>query len=247
MKKTLKTTLHIVLILFLVGSLVFVGWASFPLGPGTTALASLESGSMVAVASTQDWIVFRPADQQVTTGFIFYPGGRVDYRSYAHLLGPLAGKGYLVVLARMPLSLAVFSPAKATAVIQAFPEISQWVIGGHSLGGAMAANYVYNNPGKVDGLVLWASFPASNNSLADSDIKVVSIYGSEDGEVEGIEMSRSLLPADTIWVKIEGGNHAQFGDYGTQPGDGEAQINAQAQWEQVIAATADFLAGFSNP
>lgn len=246
MKKTLKTTLHIVLILFIVGSVAFVGWASFPLGPGPAALASLESGTTITVATTPDWIVMQPSNQQVTSGFIFYPGGRVDYRSYAHLLKPLAAQGYLVVLARMPLSLAVFSPAKAEAVIQAFSGINQWVIGGHSLGGAMAANYVYNNPGKLDGLVLWASFPATSNSLADHDIKVMSIYGSEDGEVEAIEDSRNLLPADTTWVRIEGGNHAQFGDYGTQPGDGEAMINAQAQWEQVINATADFMSSIAN-
>jgi len=241
MKKTLKITLLVILVLLTLGSIGFVAWASFPLGPGPSALASLESNSVVSVESGADWIVFQPAARQATTGFIYYPGGRVDYRSYAHLLQPLAERGYLVVLVRMPLSLAVFSPAKATEVIQSFPEITDWVIGGHSLGGAMAANYVFANPGAVEGLVLWASFPASNNSLADRDIKVVSIYGSEDGEVETIEDSSTLLPVDTTWVRIEGGNHAQFGDYGPQPGDNPSTISPESQWEQVTVATTAFL------
>ncbi len=241
MKKSLKISLLIILALLLVVAVGFIAWASFPLGPGTTAMSALKSDSTVNIEENADWVVFRPAAQQTRTGFIYYPGGRVDYRSYAHLLRPLAEQGYLVVLVRMPLSLAVFSPAKAAEVIQSLPEITDWVIGGHSLGGAMAANFVFNNPGKVKGLVLWASYPAESNSLAAAEVEVVSIYGSEDGEVDTIESSGSLLPGSTGWVRIEGGNHAQFGDYGEQPGDGDASISASAQWEQVIAATDEFL------
>lgn len=247
MKKTLKITLFFILALLLVVLTGFFVWASFPLGPGSTAMASLESNSAVSVETHPDWIAFSPASAQAKTGFIYYPGGRVDYRSYAPLLRPIADQGYIVILVRMPLSLAVFSPAKAADVIQSYPEIENWAIGGHSLGGAMAANYVFTNPGAVDGLVLWASFPASNNSLAGHETQVLSVYGSEDGEVETIEASSSLLPANTKWVKIEGGNHAQFGDYGSQPGDGIADISSQAQWEQIISATSAFLQGITNP
>ena len=246
MKKILKRILLILLALVLLISAGFVAWASFPLGPGAEATAALASDSSVTVQMSTNWITFSPAGAQPTAGFIFYPGGRVDYRSYAPLLKPLAAKGYLVVLVRMPLSMAVFSPGKADQVISAFPDIKTWSIGGHSLGGAMAANYVYTHPDALKGLVSWASYPAENNSLANFPIKVFSIYGSEDGGLTGIESSAALLPADTTWYRIEGGNHAQFGDYGLQPGDGTATILPQEQWGQIIEETAAFLQGLQE-
>lgn len=246
MKKTLKVLLVGFVALLVIITMGFIGWASFPLGPGSAANDSMIPDSRVTVETSPGWITFLPSSINASTGFIFYPGGRVDYRSYAPLLKPLAERGFLVVLVRMPLSLAVFSPQKADEVINAYPEITTWAVGGHSLGGAMAANYSYTNPKAAKGLVLWASFPASSNSLADQPIKAVSIFGSRDGEVEKIEASYNLLPADTNWVRIEGGNHAQFGDYGLQPGDGEAAISPQEQWQQVIAATAAFLGSLAS-
>jgi hypothetical protein len=93
----------------------------------------------------------------------------------------------------------------------------------------------------MHGLVLWASYPASSNSLSYQPLKVLSIFGSEDGGLDGIEASTPLLPADTIWYRIEGGNHAQFGDYGPQGGDGVAKISAQEQLIQVVTTTGEFL------
>jgi len=140
-EKTLKKSLFVLFAFIVVLTTGFIAWASFPLGPEDSALASLEPDALVDVQTSTDWITFRPNGSNPESGFIFYPGGRVDFRSYAPLLKPLAEKGYLVVLVRMPLSLAVFSPGKAEDVISAFPEINNWAIGGHSLGGAMAANF----------------------------------------------------------------------------------------------------------
>lgn len=241
MNKTLKRIFLSVVIFLLVATMAFLGWASTPLGPGISALASLQSDKAITVQTNPDWISFSPTGSAPISGFIFYPGGRVDYRSYAPLLKPLAAKGYLVVLVRMPLSLAVFSPNKAEAVIAAFPEIKSWVIGGHSLGGAMAANFCYTHPGVMKGLILWASYPADSNPLGDQNIKVLSLYGSEDGGLDGIKAAAPLLPADTAWYQLDGGNHAQFGDYGPQPGDGVAAISPQEQLQQVVIITGDFL------
>ena len=109
----------------------------------------------------------------------------------------------------------------------------------------MAANFAAANPEKVQGLVFWASYPASSDDLSKSSIEVISIYGSLDGLATGekIAASKALLPANTIWVKIEGGNHAQFGSYGVQPGDNPASINPAEQRAQVVEATSNFLAG----
>jgi pimeloyl-ACP methyl ester carboxylesterase len=142
--------------------------------------------------------------------------------------------------------MAVFAPDKAEKVIAAFPEIHYWAIGGHSLGGAMAAHYCFTHPQKVTALILWASYPADTDSLQNQKLEVLSIFGSEDGQVEKIKASNNLLPASTTWVEIIGGNHAQFGDYGLQPGDGQAQINPQQQWDQVSSATVAFLKDISG-
>jgi hypothetical protein len=246
MSKLWKRILLGVVILLVVVSAGFVGWASFPLGPGSSALAALQPDSGVSVETIQGWTVFRPADMEAQTGFIFYPGGRVDYRSYAPILRSVAQHGFLVVLVPMPLSLAIFSPNKAGEVMAAFPEIQHWALGGHSLGGAMAARYCFTHPEKIQALILWASYPADTDSLANQNLAVLSIYGSEDGEVKKIEASNSLLPMDTTWIKIDGGSHAQFGDYGLQPGDGQPKISPQQQWDQVTSATTAFLRKISG-
>ena len=104
-----------------------------------------------------------------------------------------------MVIVDMPLNLAVLNPGAADKVMAAYPEIQHWAIGGHSLGGAMAANYAVNHPEQVQGLVLWAAYPASSDDLSSSNLRVVSIFGSLDGLATGekIEASRPLLPADT--------------------------------------------------
>jgi pimeloyl-ACP methyl ester carboxylesterase len=225
-------------------TLGFVIWGSTPAKPMPEALTALQSDSTVIV-ETGKWLVFTPASSHPTTGFIIYPGGRVDYRAYSPSARQIAEHDYLVVIVHVPLNLAVLNPAAATDVIASFPNIQHWVLGGHSLGGSMAATFVHSHPGMIQGLVLWASYPAGSDNLSSTGIKVLSISGMLDGlsTPTKIESSRALLPTDTIFVKIEGGNHAQFGWYGPQPGDNPATISTENQQNQIIQATLDFLSG----
>ncbi len=225
----------VVLLLILSG---FFVWALTPLGPMDEALEALESDGYVKVR-TDRWLIFEPVESEFDTGFVIYPGARVDPRSYAPTARDIAEEGFLVVIAPMRLNLAVFSPNAASDVIDSFPEIDTWVVGGHSLGGVMAARYADRN--EVHGLVLWASYPADD--LSDSNIPVISIYGSNDGltTVEDIEDSKEDLPPDTRYVEIEGGNHAQFGWYGDQRGDNEASISREEQQEITVNETVEFL------
>jgi hypothetical protein len=225
----------------------FTIWGSTPSAPMPEALDALQSDGQVTVKKT-GWLEFKPVGKEPGTGFIFYPGARVDYRAYAPAARAIAAQGYLVVIAPMPLNLAVLAPGKAADVIAAYPAIQRWAVGGHSLGGAMAANFAKNNPGKVEGLILTASYPASSDDLSQSNLKVVSIYASLDGLATGlkIDASRALLPAGTIWVKIEGGNHAQFGWYGAQSGDNPATLSRAAQQEITIHASIDLLASLEK-
>ncbi len=238
----------IVLVVFGFGAGGAFMWVSDVAAPMPEALAALVSDTAVTV-TTDPWYVFQPAGQQPTTGFIFYPGGKVDPRAYAPAARAIAEAGYLAVITPMPLNLAVISPSEAEGVVQAFPEIQHWVIGGHSLGGSMAAKYVFDRPGSMAGVVFWASYPAGSNSLADRDLLISSISGTLDGLAtpEKIEASRPLLPANTTWLPIEGGNHAQFGWYGPQSGDNPATISRESQQEQAIAATLAVLETASQP
>jgi pimeloyl-ACP methyl ester carboxylesterase len=222
----------------------FTVWAYTPLGPMPEALAALSSDDQVQV-ETGPWLTFRPAGSQPDTGLIFYPGGRVDYRSYAPLAREIARQGYTVVIPPMPFNLAVFGAGRADNVIAAHPEINHWAIGGHSLGGAMAAKYVYDHPDAVSGLALMAAYPAGNNSLAERNLDVVSIYGTQDGAVAQLKAAQPLLPSGTQWVAIEGGNHAGFGWYGPQPGDGTTSISREEQQAQTVAAIAPLLSRVS--
>ena len=160
------------------------------------------------------------------------------HASYAPIARALAEEGYLTFIVPMPLNLAVFDPGAAAEVIAAYPEITTWVVGGHSLGGAMAANFARKNPGLLDGLFLWAAYPAESDDLSGQDLQVVSIYGTLDGLMTSVEVeaSRALLPVNTIWAPIEGGNHAQFGWYGDQPGDNPATISREEQQAKTIQA-----------
>ena len=158
----------------------------------------------------------------------------------------MAEQGYLVAITPMPLTLAILSPNRADDVIKNHPGIEHWYIGGHSLGGATAAIYADRNPDAVDGVVFWAAYPPDSNSLADQpDLQVASIYGTLDGLATPakIEASKALLPPNTTYVPIEGGNHAQFGYYGPQDGDNEATITREEQQTQVISATFAALSG----
>jgi len=223
-----------------VATVGFIAWAETPLGPMPEATSALESGDGVAV-ETEPWLTFTPENGAPVAGLIVYPGGRVDPRSYAPLARRIASEGYLVVIPPMPLNLAVLAPHRAADVVAAHPEIEQWALAGHSLGGAMAARFAFDTPDLLSGLVLWAAYPAESNSLAGYELPVLSIYGTQDMGLEGIEASRDLLPVQTQWVVIDGGNHAQFGSYGEQPGDGQAEISRAEQQDRIAEETLDFV------
>ena len=199
--KKIFLTLFVIIIVVVAG---FIIWGSTPQAPMPDVEPYLISSNSIIV-TTKPWLTFTPPNGIASTGFIIYPGGHVNYKAYAPVAYQLAEKGILVTIVPMPLSLAVMNPGAAKGVIAAHPEIKRWVIGGHSLGGVMAANYAYSHPGDVSGLVLWAAYPAQYNSLNNSTLPVISIYGSRDGMVDELEASSTLLPATTEYIVIEGG------------------------------------------
>lgn len=242
MKKTFKWIGIGLLALILLSSLGFVIWAETPSQPRQAALEALKSDDMVSVTETSQYITFEPSTKSATTGFIFYPGGHVEYRAYAPILHQIAAQGILVVLVPVKLNLAFFDVEAGAPAIKDFPQIKTWATGGHSLGGVASALFAENHP-EIRGVIFWASYPA-NDKLKNSGIKMLSIYGTEDGGLDNgakIEQNKALQPADTVFAIIQGANHGQFGDYGPQPGDKPASISPQDQWQQTSAMTTQFL------
>jgi len=189
-----------------------------------TATALLNSTSIRQEGNLT--ILTPDAGSDTGMGFIFYPGGKVEETAYLPLLERLREGGVTVVLVKVPLRLAVFDVKAADKVYDAVPGISRWFIGGHSLGGAMASSYVAGNEDKLSGLILLGAYP-----INDSPISTLCIYGSED-----IMLDKTKLEGVANVLRIEGGNHAQFGNYGLQEGDGTATMSREEQ--QTIASEA---------
>jgi pimeloyl-ACP methyl ester carboxylesterase len=232
MAKLLKALfLALLLIAFTAGGYLF--WASDGVPASDGALVAMQSDQQVLV-SDGSWITFTPVSQAVGAGIIFYPGAQVDPRGYAPLMRELASRGYLAVIARMPFNLAVMDINRAEAVMAAHPNIDGWVIAGHSLGGVMAAQFVADYQGEVSGLGLLAAYAATD--ISSHALAVSSIYGSLDEAATPaeIEAAAQLLPANTRYIPIEGGDHYQFGDFAEAPRT--ATIALDQQQQQTLAA-----------
>lgn len=221
----------------------FVGWTQLNRYPATAEAVALVTPDRRA---SQGWLVFDPPSA-TTAGFIFYPGGLVDPVAYAPAAQALAQRGIKTVIVPMPLDLAILNPNRADEVIAAYPEIQTWAIGGHSLGGAMAALYLSNRPALADrvrGLILWGSRAPDSTDLSNLPIEAVSIYGTRDGiappSLTDAERLKGL-PAGAQLIRIEGGNHSGFGAYGFQNGDSPADISAETQRKAVVEATAALI------
>lgn len=224
-------------------AIAFLAYASSYYHADENAVAELSGNAKVSVAGEAGSgdIAFLPQDPQAV--LVFYPGGKVEYAAYAPLMHKLAERGIACVLVEMPFNLAVFdinaaSDARELAALDGLPADVPWFIGGHSLGGSMAAAHLAEHANDYAGLVLLASY--STEDLSSTGIDIVSIYGSEDAVLNAGKYAenRGHLGDDVYELTIDGGNHAQFGSYGAQDGDGVALISADEQLE----LTADFIA-----
>lgn len=191
----------------------------------------LQGTENVAVSEFEDGVFLDGEGED--TAMIFYPGAKVEYTAYLPLFTELAEDGIDCFLVEMPCNLAILGMNKAAGIMESY-EYENWYLAGHSLGGAMAANYAAQNYQALDGLVLLAAYPTK--ALESDTFEVLSVYGSEDTvlNMEKLKEGRRFMPEDYTEVCIEGGNHAQFGAYGVQEGDGVAKISAEQQRNQTI-------------
>ena len=183
-------------------------------------------------------IVFESDDSD--TALIFYPGGKVEYSAYEPLMISLAKEGITCFLVEVPFKLAILDIKAADGIKAAYPEYTNWYIGGHSLGGSVASMYLDEHHSEYQGLILLASY--ASGDLSNTNLEVLSIYGSEDKVLNMMQYheNKALLPNIHEYV-IEGGNHAYFGVYGKQSGDGEATIDNQTQIFETTSIISSFI------
>jgi pimeloyl-ACP methyl ester carboxylesterase len=200
------------------------------------ALSALQSSSQVQVTTTEEQIVFLPR-AGASVGLIFYPGARVEAEAYAVFLHEIARWGYATFAPKLPLGLAVFGQDRAATLISASPAIQRWVLGGHSMGGGVACDFVATHP-NVSGLLLYGTFCGCELSHR-RDLAATLIYGTHDAVITPAQVisARSQLPAQTRSVAIEGGIHSFFGDYGPQEGDGQAALSREEARVQILQAS----------
>jgi len=209
-----------------------VAWwiLSFP-DAEATALAEVSSRQDVEVVDLDavGGVALHPSADRRNEAVIFYPGAAVPPEAYLAVWAPIvADSGVSVFIPEMPLRLAVLGRSRADAVIAANGLVATWWVGGHSIGGAMAASYAGSRePGALQGLILWGAYVTEGAGLRQrDDLTVLSVSGSRDGlsTPQDIGQRRELLPDGARMVELEGVNHAQFGRYGPQSGDGTATV-----------------------
>lgn len=214
-------------------TVAFLAYASTYSRATPRAEAALAGSDDVTVTQTSTGYLFDGPGTD--DALVFYPGGKVQCEAYAAQLLAIAQRGTDVFLVRMPLNFAFLDMDATDGVIDSDAyHYQHWYVGGHSLGGAMAAVYAADHTDQLDGLVVLAAYPTK--SLRSPGFRMLSVYGSEDGQADKLTSHADLRPDDYTEVVIQGGNHAQFADYGTQDGDGTATISAEDQQEQTAEA-----------
>ncbi len=235
--KKLITVLGIISALILILAGIFVWYVGDYYHAADKDAALADTDSVKVSAADFGYVFDGPGEDDA---LIFYPGAKVEDLAYADLLKCLAAEGVDCFLVHMPCNLAFLGVNKADKVMNAY-DYEHWYLAGHSLGGSMAADYAYKNSEKLDGLIFLAAY--STKDLSETDLRILSVYGSEDKIVnmEKIEQGRELMPSAYEEFCIEGGNHAGFGDYGKQSGDGDAAVSGDEQRAQTMRKIAEMI------
>lgn len=233
---------------FIIWAFVATGWIANSFRTRGVEPSLLQSSASVTVVDVEESLQFLPASPE-QSGLIFVCGGGVGAHAYAPLLRPIADAGYSVFAIKLPYRLAPLESHKLGAidrvqhVITEHPEVSRWVLSGHSLGAALACRAARDDPESISALVLIGTTHPKSDNLSSLTFPVAKIYGSKDGvaPIEKIHANRGLLPEQTRWVLIDGANHSQFGHYGHQLLDGTATISRAAQQERTRIALLESL------
>lgn len=230
--------------LWITAGLSITAWIYTGFQASDLPAGAIESDGLVTVTATEDELRIRPNSNPHRAGLLFLPGGMVEPTAYVPLMKRVAAAGYEARLLYFPLRCActdaqirkVFTHVRD--VIADEPGVS-WILGGHSRGAMLATRYAHEaGTAGLAGLALVATTHPRDFSLANLAIPITKIYATNDGVASygRMRLNSQLLPANTKWVAIEGGNHVQFGYYRYQLGDGAATLSRTQQQEQLAQA-----------
>lgn len=227
----LKRVLAGLAVLIVLALVAFGVWANMVMPGDREAALKVWNDTSVSVTSTDHSIVMTPSTGESTDGLVFIPGAKVDPYAYMYKLSKMVEQGRTVVITKPTLNLAFFDSRPLDTFEADAPWVENWAVGGHSLGGVKACMLAEDS--NVTELVLLGSYCA--NDLSRTDLTVISYAGANDGlsTPDMIADSAANLPPTTAFIEIAGANHASFGDYGVQPGDGEATISSAEMRDQL--------------
>jgi pimeloyl-ACP methyl ester carboxylesterase len=231
--------------IWITGGLAFLAWQIWNVQPHGIPAGTFESTERVRVSIERDRMTFlATAATAGTAGLVFLPGAVVDPRAYAPMAKRIAEAGFPVAIVRLPFRIAPTEGTRADLWARVRAARDEWgadrplLVAGHSRGGALAGMFAAHDPAAIAGLALIGTTHPRDDDLSALAVPVLKITASRDcvAPTADARENAARLPAQTRWMEIAGGNHAQFGHYGTQLGDCRAEVDRRLQQEQVIGA-----------
>ncbi len=245
--KRLRAVFLAVFLVVIAATLAFVVWARSAHGPESTAYSQALADPSVVVGHRGGFITIRPQASYPKVGLLFYPGARVAPEAYVAKLAAISTAANIqIAIGRPRLNLAVFSIDQADAMRTTLPGVTEWYVGGRSLGGAMACLYASRHADRLEGVVLLGTYCGSD--ISKTNLRVLVVTGENDGVLPPAKVfhARGELPKAADIVQIAGMNHAQIGNYGPQPGDRAASITDTAATRVLVEAVKTFFAAPST-
>ncbi len=246
-RRWLRRLIAVLAVLVAVCCVAFALYVSDCYHADDEAFAAVEAGQAIATDVTTDEgadkqsqvpVVetsrcFAVGNQEANYGLVFYPGAKIEPTAYVPFARKLAERGVFCAVVKMPFNLASLDIIAASKVMSEYPQVDTWWIGGHSLGGAMAAQYAVEHANELEGIAFLAAYSAAD--LSGTELEACVVYGTNDGVLnfQKLEQCAANLPSNAVTLAIEGGNHAGFGCYGSQRSDGKASVSADEQQEQA--------------
>lgn len=242
---------RVIRIIWVIAGLSFLTWLVYSYQSRGFPASVLQSDERITVIQDSKTISFIPRENQHITGLFFYPGGMVDPKAYAPMARRIAENGFAVYIVKLPLGSLPLPGQEASVIdytrhlMESNPSVQQWVLGGHSRGAAIASRFAFHNQDLFVSLILiGTSHPKDSEfDLSNSGLPVMKIYATRDdlASPAEVEETSKFLPDNTVWVKIDGGNHSQFGYFGTLLGDNQAEISREEQQEITVSAILSVL------
>ena len=239
MKKYSKIIKYIAIFIplaLLTGFLGVAIWGSFPNLADKEKFTEAYATDNITIEDKGNYFAITPTNINNDTAIIYYPGGRVQPEAYLYKLAKIAQQtGWQIFVTKPLFNLAIFSINDADNIIKANSSIKNWYLSGHSLGGAMACQYLNDKTQtNLKGIILFGSY--CSNDISQKNYKVLSISGSIDGlsTPDKVKSYEKNLPSTKSVIYISGMNHAQNGNYGKQDGDNEPTISDNEALSLII-------------